>query len=136
MKIVISVALAFLLIGCGEDAPKKVEHSVQKDTKEEKVVVKEVQKEVVAKKVTATHTTKTGAELFSKCASCHGINAEKKALGKSQVIKGWDIAKIENALGGYKNGTYGGSMKGLMKAQVTSLSEKDITLLAKHISKL
>lgn len=132
MKIVISVALAFLLIGCGEDAPKKVEHSVQKDIKEEKVVVKEV----VTKKVTATHTTKTGAELFSKCASCHGVNAEKKALGKSQIIKGWDIAKIENALGGYKNGTYGGSMKGLMKAQVTSLSEKDITLLAKHISKL
>ena len=132
MKIVISVALAFLLIGCGEDAPKKVEHSVQKDTKEEKVVVKEV----VAKKATVAHTTKTGAELFSKCASCHGVNAEKKALGKSQIIKGWDIAKIENALGGYKNGTYGGSMKGLMKAQVTSLSEKDITLLAKHISKL
>ena len=31
-----------------------------------------------------------GATLYKKCAGCHGANGEKKALGKSLVIKGWE----------------------------------------------
>ena len=44
-----------------------------------------------------------GAMMFKqKCASCHGQMAEKSALGKSNVIAGWDVAKIVDALKGYK----------------------------------
>jgi len=74
-----------------------------------------------------------GASLYKKCASCHGKDAEKKALGKSAVIKGWEAKKTVDALNGYKAGTYGGAMKGLMKGQVTSLNDEQIESIAKYI---
>ncbi|VAY86329.1 Cytochrome C553 (soluble cytochrome f) [hydrothermal vent metagenome] len=77
-----------------------------------------------------------GKALFGKCVGCHGAKAEKKALGKSAVIKGWSKAKIEKALNGYKNGTYGKAMKGIMKGQVASLNKKQISMLAGYIAKL
>ena len=77
-----------------------------------------------------------GAALYKKCVSCHGADASKKALGKSQVIKGWDAAKTASALKGYKDGSYGGAMKGLMKGQVASLSDADIDALANYIAGL
>ncbi|HIO90508.1 MAG TPA: c-type cytochrome, partial [Campylobacterales bacterium] len=70
------------------------------------------------------------------CAGCHGKNAEKKALGKSQIIAGWDAAKTEAALNGYKDGSYGGAMKGVMAGQVTKLSADDIKALAAYIAGL
>ncbi|MBU1657509.1 c-type cytochrome [bacterium] len=77
-----------------------------------------------------------GVALYKKCASCHGQNAEKKALNQSQVIAGWDAAKIEAALKGYKDGSYGGKMKGLMKGQVASYDDAAIAAVAAHISSL
>ena len=75
-------------------------------------------------------------KLFSKCAGCHGNRAQNKALGVSHVIAGWNPKKIENALKGYKAGTYGGAMKGVMKTQASSLSDAEIKALAQYISKL
>jgi len=75
-------------------------------------------------------------ELFTKCAGCHGNKAQNKALGVSQVIAGWNVKKIEDALKGYKAGTYGGAMKAVMQGQVSSLSDSDIKVLAEYISKL
>lgn len=77
-----------------------------------------------------------GAALYKKCASCHGMNAEKKALGKSQVIQGWDVEKGIAALKGYKDGTYGGPMKGLMKGQVANYSEEDMRAVSEYIATL
>jgi cytochrome c len=74
-----------------------------------------------------------GAEIFKKCASCHGEKAEKSALGKSQITQGWEVAKITAALKGYKDGTYGGAMKGVMKGQVAALSDADIDAVANYI---
>ncbi|MEJ2372895.1 MAG: c-type cytochrome [Sulfurimonas sp.] len=73
---------------------------------------------------------------FAKCTACHGANGEKHALGKSQVIQGWKAEKTLAALKGYKNGTYGGAMKGVMKGQVSKLTEADMEALAKHIEGL
>jgi len=84
----------------------------------------------------AQAVTKSGADLFKVCSSCHGQHAEKKALNKSKVIQGWSEVQVTTALNGYKDGSYGGSMKGLMKSQVTKLSDEDISALAKHISGL
>jgi len=72
---------------------------------------------------------------FGACAACHGAKAEKKALGKSHVIAGWKADKVFKALKGYKDGTYGGAMKGIMKGQVARLSESDMHELANTISK-
>ncbi len=77
-----------------------------------------------------------GASLYKACVGCHGINGDKAALGKSQIIKGWDESKIEKALQGYKAGTYGGPMKGVMKGQAARLSDTDIKALAGYISTL
>jgi len=77
-----------------------------------------------------------GAGLFKKCAGCHGAKAEKKALNKSQVIQGWDKANLITALKGYKDGTYGGTMKVLMKGQVASYDDAKIEAVAEYISKL
>ena len=76
-----------------------------------------------------------GAALYKKCAACHGAKAEKKALNKSHIIQGWDVAKIAASLKGYKDGTYGGAMKGLMKGQVTGLSDADMQAMADQIAK-
>lgn len=74
--------------------------------------------------------------LYLKCSGCHGQNGELHALGKSQIINEWDEAKIESSLLGYKDGTYGGNMKGIMKGQVMQLNEIDIKSLANYISKM
>jgi cytochrome c553 len=84
----------------------------------------------------AVSTQASGAALYQVCAGCHGADASKPALGKSQIIKGWDAAKIAAALNGYKAGTYGGAMKSLMVGQVSKLSDDDIKTLSEHISKL
>jgi len=77
-----------------------------------------------------------GATLFKTCAVCHGAKAEKSALNKSQVIAGWDAAKITAALDGYKAGTYGGPLKGTMVAQVNKLDADSIKALSEYISTL
>ncbi|XOB61178.1 c-type cytochrome [Campylobacterota bacterium DY0563] len=75
------------------------------------------------------------ANPYTKCVACHGANGEKVALGKSKIIKDMTKAEIVSALNGYKDGSYGGAMKGLMKGQVTSLSDADIQAIADQIGK-
>jgi cytochrome c-type protein NapB len=67
------------------------------------------------------------------CAGCHGKNFEKKAMGKSKVVKDMSHEAIVAALKGYKDGSYGGAMKGLMKGQVASLSDADMKAIADQI---
>ncbi|MBA3025455.1 MAG: cytochrome C [Sulfurimonas sp.] len=198
-KIVLSIAVASLLIGCGEDktatnstntqtvveqkteavtkvvddatkaaevvvkeaaqetqtavaetqnAVADVTKTVDETTKEAVAEIKEAAQEATVKveesvapiaaaveDVVAPATTVSGADLYKACASCHGQNAEKVALGKSQIIKGWDAGKIAEALNGYKDGTYGGAMKNVMKGQASKLSDADITAISEHISK-
>jgi cytochrome c553 len=82
----------------------------------------------------ASSSLMADAELYKKCAGCHGVHAEKSAMGKSKVIKDLSATEIVTALKGYKEGTYGGSMKGLMKGQVRTLNDEQIESLAKTIS--
>jgi cytochrome c-type protein NapB len=67
------------------------------------------------------------------CIGCHGNHFEKKALNVSKVVKNMSKAQIIKALKGYKNGTYGGAMKGLMKKKVVRLSNADIAKIASEI---
>ncbi|MDD2639977.1 MAG: c-type cytochrome [Sulfurimonadaceae bacterium] len=75
------------------------------------------------------------ADIYAtKCASCHGANGETAAMGKSKIIKDMTKADFIAAMNGYKDGSYGGPLKGLMKGQVTSLSDADIQALADKIA--
>jgi len=113
-------------------ADKKVTPTEVKETVVEEVVPvakKEAKKEVSTVAV-------DGAKLFVACSSCHGTHGDKKALGKSQIIQGWEVSKVKTALTGYKNGTYGGAMKAVMKGQASKLNDAQIDALANYISKL
>jgi len=155
MKIILSAVVALFLIGCGDDKSTTATHEVKAVTKEAKTVApakteivekaavveektavveekKAPVKELVKKEVAAVD----GAVIFKACSACHGVNGEKKALGKSQVIQGWDVAKVTAALKGYKDGTYGGAMKAVMKGQAAKLSDAEIKAVSEHISKL
>lgn len=77
-----------------------------------------------------------GAALYKKCAACHGAKAEKKALNKGQIIQGWSVEQLVASMKGYKDGTYGGAMKGLMKGQVASYSDAQIQAVSEYIAGL
>lgn len=66
------------------------------------------------------------------CLSCHGQKFEKAALGKSKVVANMTEEEIAAAIQGYKDGTYGGPMKGLMVNQVKGMP--DAKRAAKHIT--
>ena len=67
------------------------------------------------------------------CKGCHGADFEKKAMGKSKVVKDMSKEDFISSLKGYKDGSYGGAMKGMMKGQVASLSDADIEAMATEI---
>jgi len=69
------------------------------------------------------------------CQGCHGKDFEKKAMGKSKVVKDMSKSEIIKALKGYKAGTYGRAMKKTMEGQVKKLSDKDIEAIASKIKK-
>lgn len=96
--------------------------------------MKKVILSVVAASVVAISASAT--DLYKPCVACHGANAEKPALNKSAVIKGWDVQKLVDSMKGYKDGSYGGAMKGVMKGQVVKLSDAQIQELAEYINKL
>lgn len=71
----------------------------------------------------------------AKCVGCHGAHFEKKAMGKSAVVKGQSAAAIEKSLLGYKAGTLNkAGMGAVMKGQVGSLSPADIKALAAAVA--
>lgn len=123
------------------EIPKSVEEIVAKEEVPKKVqapkapVTPEIKKVAVQKTIAPT-PLKTGKDVFATCAGCHGANADKPALGKSQIIKGWDALKVAQVLNGYKDGSYGGPMKAVMKGQASKLSDQEIKLVADYISKL
>lgn len=77
-----------------------------------------------------------GASLYKTCVVCHGAKGEKPALNKSQVIAGWSSENVVTALNGYKDGSYGGPLKGTMKGQVIKLTAEEMSALGKYIEGL
>lgn len=78
-----------------------------------------------------------GEGLYKKCISCHGAKGEKAAMGgKSKVINAMSKTDLVASMKGYKDGTYGGAMKVLMKGQVASFSDAQIEELATYITTL
>jgi cytochrome c len=75
-----------------------------------------------------------GMEIYNaKCKSCHKENAKTSALNKSQIIAGWDEAKIIASINGYKNGQ-GGPMKAMMLGIVKPMSDDDVKAVAATIA--
>jgi len=107
------------------EAPKAEEKKAEAPKAEEKKA--EAPKE---KSAPASAEVSTAA-----CAGCHGANFEKKAMGVSKVVKDMAKADIVKALKGYKDGSYGGSMKTIMKGQAGPLSDAQIDAIANKVGK-
>jgi len=127
-KVLLLISLVFIFVGCGDDnaskEPVKKVQEVVKPQKVEQQTKVEPKKEVVVKGVNK-----------SACAGCHGANFEKHALGKSKIVKDLTHAEIATALKGYKAGTFGGSMKGVMKGQISKYSDTELEKFAQTIGK-
>ncbi|MGB5964600.1 MAG: c-type cytochrome [Sulfurimonadaceae bacterium] len=85
--------------------------------------------------ITSILAAADGAALYKKCASCHGNAGEKHALNKSKIINEMSKDEIVTALKGYKDGTYGGPMKALMKGQIAAYDDAQIDTVAAFIAK-
>jgi len=71
----------------------------------------------------ASLLTTTAFASTAGCTGCHGKNFEKKAMNVSKVVKDMSKADIIAAMKGYKDGTYGGAMKGIMKGQASKFAD-------------
>jgi len=143
MKTIIFSSLTLLLLSACSSAPaqEKKTSTVANDkieaVNDAKAVVKKIEKNSEQSSLVIASAPSTGASIFStKCASCHGKDAKKSALNTSAIIASWPEEKIQAALHGYQEGTYGGKMKAIMQGQTKSLSSEDIQKLAKFISSL
>ena len=83
----------------------------------------------------ALSTAAMAAVNTAVCAGCHGAHFEKHAMGRSKIVKNLTKAEIATALKGYKAGTFGGPMKGIMKGQVARYSDADLEAVAQKIGK-
>ncbi|ABK81920.1 c-type cytochrome [Campylobacter fetus] len=82
-----------------------------------------------------------GATIYKKCATCHGLKAEKKYLNKVPVLTEVDAATRLADMKEYKAGTLNAGkgkfgMGGIMKGQMATLSEEDMAAVNDYISTL
>jgi len=73
---------------------------------------------------------------YKKCVSCHGVDAQKRALNISKPLNTFSKEEITKALVGYKEGTYGGKMKKFKQGMAGSLSQEDIEDISSYIQTL
>ncbi len=77
---------------------------------------------------TLTLTTLSLAQVDEvACKACHGVDYEKAALGVSKIVKDMTKSEVSAALIGYKNGTYGSFMKGVMHTNVKMHTNKELS---------
>lgn len=120
-----------------KDEVSSVTQTVTEKVEETTDAAKEVISEATSEEVTEIVVEgPNGEALYKTCASCHGQKGEKEALGKSLVIAGWDKERTIKAMNGYKDGSYGGVMKNIMKPQVENKTDAEIEALATFISNL
>ena len=74
----------------------------------------------------------------SKCASCHGKNGEKKALGHSNVIKGMPVDKFITLTKAFATGEKKAMpiAKTVKKQFVNKYDDKQIKAVAEYVNKL
>ena len=114
-----NLSMLLLFVGCGSSVNRN-------DT--------EISSQETANKNRQVFYAQGEAIFKDKCKACHGNYAEKKALGKSDVIAKMKETDLIEAMHDYKSDTrnnYG--MGGLMKGQVSTLSNEEFTSLGVYI---
>lgn len=131
------VTLSLLFVGCSKPKETQTQEQLEKPTPQKTLEQKNEPTPAPKTSSTPQQSAFSAQNTYtSTCATCHGPYGKKHALNKSKVINGWSAAKLEEALYGYKDGTYGGAMKAVMAGQVKSYSKDELKALAEYISKL
>lgn len=78
--------------------------------------------------------TVTLAVDLTTCIGCHGKNFEKPAMNLSRIVKDLKEDEIRKALKGYKEGSHGGSMKEVMRNQISKFTDDEIEEIIKIIT--
>lgn len=152
MKVALFVVMALVFIGCTSEEQEVVTEVAPVQVKvEEKTNAQKIKDTITEQASTLVSSVKDstaylvesvipdkidGKALYASCIGCHGANGEKKALGKSAAIQGWNAQKTMDALNGYSDGSYGGALKSMMKSQADKLTRAEKEAIAEHISKL
>ncbi len=71
----------------------------------------------------------TFASFIKVCQNCHGKNFEKRALGRSRIVKNLKKEEIVERLNYFK------TSNSIMKSYASSLSKKQISLVANVFGK-
>ena len=78
-----------------------------------------------------------GADVYKKCAGCHGADGSKIASASGDgMLKGQAAADIKTKLKGYVDGSYGGKKAALMQKVASKLSDADIDAVSEYIGTL
>ncbi len=78
-----------------------------------------------------------GAEIFKKCAICHGDKAQKHSLNVSKIIAGMQANDIIKTLKAYRTGElnqYGFGR--MMQGQATKLTPDEMKAVARYVASL
>jgi len=96
-----------------------------------------MKKIVLATVALATLSFADAPAAYATCKACHGVKGETNinTQSKSHVPANQTKAEIIKALNGYKDGSYGGNLKALMKPHASKLSDADIKALADYMGK-
>ena len=131
--LLVTSVTALFLGGCLDSATGESQREANGDTSMLKVEKTAATKDATAQKAEAPAAAAGGVSTAA-CAGCHGASFEKKAMGVSKIVSDMSKEDILAAMKGYKDGTYGGGMKALMKGQVASLDDAAIKAVADHIA--
>lgn len=85
----------------------------------------------------AEKSKKDPAEMYKFCASCHGPEGKRPAMGKGVAIAGVSDVKVFNQLKQYKAGTlnlYG--MGAVMKGNLRPYNDYDLAVVSRYVASM
>ena len=129
-QMILMVAVALVLTACGKGPEETGKAAVETQAADSK------SKSAMDTAAVAVSEAADGAALYGPCAGCHGVDGKSKALGVGAIIAGQSKDDLMMKIKGYKDGSYGGQMKGSMTAMVTNLNDDQIAAVAEYISGL
>ena len=87
--------------------------------------------------VGAAFAADDGESLFqANCQGCHGADGSRVPPNAAGAVKGLGEDQILKMLSGYKDGSFGGKSKQVMKGVVSRLSDDQLKSVAGYAAKL
>lgn len=87
--------------------------------------------------VTGVLLAADGKSLYSKCASCHGVNGERVYAGKVPALAGQEESHLRETLKGYLNGTrneYGMGVVMSAQSRLHLKTDEQIDAVSRYLS--